>query len=55
MIEKAKKNLFFLSFFFLTIFWNKDKIKEVKWGIKMPTWTIHLATAKRISEKNKYR
>ena len=31
MIEKAKKNLFFLSFFFLTIFWNKDKIKEIDW------------------------
>ena len=30
MIEKIKKNLFFLSIFFLTIFWNKDKIKEVK-------------------------
>ena len=40
-----------LYFFFLTIFQNKDKIKEIKGESKMPTWAIHLATAKKISEK----
>ena len=29
MTEKIKKNLF-PSLFFLTIFWNKDKIKEIR-------------------------
>ena len=51
MREKIKKNLFFFFSFFLTIFWNKDKIKEIKGGINMPTWAIHLATAKKVSEK----